>query len=68
MGSAHDDCLWYSQEARRRAGVEGKVAREICRAVTDDCVMDTDPDRPPCTEKNCRMVHIAKAAIEAARR
>jgi hypothetical protein len=43
-----------------------KVAREICRAVTDDCLMDTDPDRPKCTDDNCRMIPIARRALEEA--
>jgi hypothetical protein len=44
------------------------IAREICRAVTDDCVMDESPERPPCTKKNCGMIEIAEKAYADAKK
>ena len=44
-----------------------EVAKALCRSVTDkDCVMDEEPERMPCTEANCRMVTIARRALEEA--
>ena len=40
-----------------------EIARGLCRAVGNDCVMDTDPNRPKCTEKNCYMMRTAKASV-----
>lgn len=43
-----------------------KIAREICRAACNDCVMDTDRDRRLCTLKNCHMMPIAALALRKA--
>lgn len=45
-----------------------EVAQAVCRIATRDCVMDTDPERPLCTEKNCRMMNIARRAFNEAAR
>lgn len=42
------------------------IAKAICRETTRNCVMDTDPDRPPCDDSNCRMFPIARKALKAA--
>ncbi len=46
-----------------------RVARAICRSDPEGpgCVMDEHPDRPPCTDENCRRIAQARAAIEAMR-
>lgn len=44
------------------------VARAICRvAGSASCIMDAEPDRPPCHPNNCRMIRVAMDAILAAR-
>lgn len=43
------------------------VARAICSIVTDDdCVMD-EPGRTRCNDRNCRIMPIARRALEEAR-
>ena len=39
------------------------IGKAICRATTQDCVMDTDPDREKCHTGNCRMMRIAEGAL-----
>lgn len=55
------------KQAKELAGPRA-VARALCRAsaVNTSCVMDTDPDREPCTFENCRMMRIARTAIREA--
>jgi hypothetical protein len=54
--------------ARLRARpTEEEVARAICQSDhgpgVPTCVMDDHPERPPCTDKNCRRFEQARAVI-----
>ena len=56
------------EDALLDAAYVREVAMAICRVVTNyDCVMDENPERPPCTAENCRMVPIAIRALAEAR-
>ena len=44
------------------------AAFAICMAATgNDCVMAEKPQRPVCNAKNCRIIKIARKAIDEAR-
>jgi hypothetical protein len=38
------------------------VVQRVCHALTDDCVMVTDLERPPCTPENCKAVKASRDA------
>jgi hypothetical protein len=42
------------------------VANHICVVSGHPCVQAEDPERPPCTYRNCRIMQIAKEALERA--
>ncbi len=44
------------------------VARAICRVVTNDHCVGDDITAKPCSNENCRMLKIARAAIKDARK
>lgn len=41
---------------------EPGVVQRVCHALTDNCVMVTDPERQPCTPENCAAM---KAALKS---
>jgi hypothetical protein len=41
---------------------EPGVVQRVCHALTDDCVMFTDPEREPCTPENCKAVKASRDA------
>lgn len=50
-----------SEGAPRGAGSPGLIQR-VCHALTDNCVMFTDPERQPCTPENCKAVKASRGA------
>ena len=42
------------------------LANHICTIGGHPCVQREEPERPPCTYRNCRMMVIAKEALEQA--
>lgn len=56
-----------AREKRIQAAKLRTAVKAVCNAVCSDCIMRTDPDRPPCNESNCSIYPLVVEVIERAK-